>query len=297
MELVRYALDQGVNWFDTAAGYGEGRAEQNLGSALNRIDAARAVHLATKVRLTADQLSDIPASIRASVTASRQRLQVSRLSLLQLHNAITQSRDDEPTSITPHDVLGPDGVWEALDGLRQEGIVRWLGITALGQAGPLKEVIGSGRFDTIQTPYNLVNPTAGMDAADTFAEVDYGNAIQIAADMGMGVFAIRVYAGGALADQQPSQHTLQTKFFPRDLYQRDLARASRLQRLLPAKLSLKEAAVRFCAESSERHCRNRRFGETLHVDESIDYLNAGPLDPGLATRLKDSLFSDPHGDD
>ena len=259
MELVRYALDQGVNWFDTAAGYGEGRAEQNLGSALNRIDAARAVHLATKVRLTADQLSDIPASIRASVTASRQRLQVSRLSLLQLHNAITQSRDDEPTSITPHDVLGPDGVWEALDGLRQEGIVRWLGITALGQAGPLKEVIGSGRFDTIQTPYNLVNPTAGMDAADTFAEVDYGNAIQIAGRHGYGRIRDSRLRGWCTGRPAAEPAHAANEVLP----SRSLPARSRPCLATPktaARQTLAEGSCRtFCAESSERHCRNRRF--------------------------------------
>src|SRR5688500_12051235 len=49
--LIEYALDAGVNWIDTAAGYGNGRSEQSIGNALAVLGRGQEVHVATKVRL------------------------------------------------------------------------------------------------------------------------------------------------------------------------------------------------------------------------------------------------------
>src|SRR5436190_15497796 len=86
---VARAVELGVNWFDTAATYGEGRSEQSLGRALNDLELARSVYVATKVRLPADELHDIPGFIRRSVEASLQRLRLPSITLLQLHNSVT----------------------------------------------------------------------------------------------------------------------------------------------------------------------------------------------------------------
>src|SRR5919206_3512542 len=56
LATVRRAVELGVNWFDTAPGYGQSRSEANLGRALRQLGAAGAVHVATKVRLAPEQL-------------------------------------------------------------------------------------------------------------------------------------------------------------------------------------------------------------------------------------------------
>src|SRR5262249_19964776 len=147
------------------------------------------------------------------------RLRLPKVTLLQLHNSVTRKRDDEPTSITPGDVLGPGGVAEAFQQFRAEGLVDQVGITGIGQPAALTEVIRSGQFATMQTPYHLLNPSAGSTVGQEFAETNYGNIITPCAEQGMGVFAIRVLAGGALADNPPSPHTLKTPFFPPALYE------------------------------------------------------------------------------
>ena len=53
---VRRALDAGVNWFDTAAAYGNGVSEQSLGRMLNEIDDTP--YVSTKLRLDTDRLDD-----------------------------------------------------------------------------------------------------------------------------------------------------------------------------------------------------------------------------------------------
>ena len=112
--VLARALDHGINWIDTAATYSDGRSETSIGRALAELDAVDEFHLATKVRLTPDQLAQhsIGDLVRESVEGSLRRLRVDRITLLQLHNSVTRSRGDLPTSVTSDDALGAGGIVE-----------------------------------------------------------------------------------------------------------------------------------------------------------------------------------------
>jgi len=79
----------------------------------------------------------------------------------------------------------------------------------------------------------------------------------------MGVFAIRVFAGGALLGQEPSAHTLKTPFFPLALYLRDRERAERLS----GGGSLKEEALRFVLDDARVHSAILGFGSAEQLEE------------------------------
>jgi aryl-alcohol dehydrogenase-like predicted oxidoreductase len=243
--VIRRTLDAGINWFDTAAGYGNGLSESSLGRAFARLGVPSGVHVATKVRYPEERLGDIRGHTRESVAASLKRLGLPRVALLQLHNSITAKRGDEPTSLTPRDVLGAGGVLDAFRELQAEGLVEHLGLTGIGQPEAMREVVGSGAFDTMQVPFNALNPSAGYPMPAGFAETDYGNIIADCGMQGMGVFAIRVFAGGALLGAAPSAHTLKTPFFPLHLYERDRRRAERLRERLGAEADLGSLGLRF----------------------------------------------------
>jgi aryl-alcohol dehydrogenase-like predicted oxidoreductase len=205
---------------------------------------------------------------------------------VQIHNAITRRRGDEPTSLTPRDVLGRGGVLETFRELKQAGLARFLGITAIGEPASLREVVDSAEFATIQVPYSLLNPSAGREIDGGFPERNYGNIIAHAAKLGMGVFAIRVYAGGALAGSPPSPHTHRTKFFPLDLYQRDQVRADRLRASLPTGIGLPEAAIRFVLSHPQISSAIVGFSECRHVDQALQYAEHGPLPAELLRKLE-----------
>ncbi len=145
-EVVAHAIERGINWFDTAATYGGGASEANLGRILEELGTQSTVQVATKVRLMPDDLVDIRSAVRRSVEGSLQRLRLPRVTLLQLHNSITARRGDEPTSITSDDVLRADGIAEAFEELCREGLVLHRGLTGIGQPAALAEVMRSGRF-------------------------------------------------------------------------------------------------------------------------------------------------------
>jgi aryl-alcohol dehydrogenase-like predicted oxidoreductase len=289
-KLVRRVLDAGINWIDTAASYGDGRAETSLGNALASLGAASAVHVATKVRLVEHDLCNIEKAIRVSVEASLLRLRLPSVTLIQLHNAITSKRGEEPTSLTPREVLGANGVLTSFKNLQQDGLVMACGITAIGQAAPLREVVDSAQFDTIQVPYNLVNPSAGQQVPEDFMEANYGNVISHAARHNMGVFAIRVYAGGVLAGNPPSRHALTTKFFPAALYGRDQHRVTKLRKLLTPDADIKQLALRFSLSHPSVSAAIVGFSEPSHVDDALHAKRAGPIPSELLSDLKQFTY-------
>jgi aryl-alcohol dehydrogenase-like predicted oxidoreductase len=263
---LRRAIERGINWIDTAPGYGQGRSEENLGWVLREFDTDDDLYVATKVRLGPDDLGDIRGAVRRSVEASLARLRVPMVTLLQLHNGLTARRGDEPFSISPADVLGPGGVLEAFREFQADGIVRFVGLTGTGDPGAMYAVVRAGEFDTIQVPYHLLNRSAGYDVPADFDETNYRNIIADSSVMEMGVFAIRVFAGGALLDQPPSAHTLKTPFFPLPLYERDRQRA----RELAGGGSLKEAALQFVLDDGRVSSAIIGFGSPEQVDEVCD---------------------------
>src|SRR4051794_16148236 len=120
--VLQRALDAGVNWIDTAAGYGDGRSELGIGRALRQLGAAGRMHVATKVRLSVEDLADPEAAVRRSLAGSLGRLGLESVTLLQLHNGITARRGEIAASLTPQDILGR--VREALDRVRADGLTR-----------------------------------------------------------------------------------------------------------------------------------------------------------------------------
>src|SRR5271154_3494272 len=65
---VARALELGINYFDTAAQYGNGRSEENLGRVLKSLKPD--VYLGTKVRVPAADRHNIAAAVTASLEAS-----------------------------------------------------------------------------------------------------------------------------------------------------------------------------------------------------------------------------------
>ncbi len=273
---VQRALERGINWFDTAPGYGSGASEASLGRVLAGLGASEKVHIATKVRVHPGALDDPDAFVRQSVEESLTRLRVPRVTLLQLHNGITRGRDDEPTAITSCDALR---IAEAMSKVRDAGLVAHLGLTGTGHPEAMREVVRSSAFDTLQVPFNVLNPSAC--GAPVEGETDYGNIIADCVAQEMGVFAIRVFAGGALLAQPPSAHTLKTPYFPLALYERDAARARALRERIAGRLTPTELAVRFVLSHAAVSSAIIGFGSPAHVDEVARVRLDEPLPPGL----------------
>ena len=114
---IARALELGINYFDTAAHYGDTLSETNLGLALQDLKARPII--ATKVRLLESELADIPGAITRSLEGSLSRLQVAGVDILYLHNRIGPERvigsNGGVQRVSVEDVTGPGGVLETFN--------------------------------------------------------------------------------------------------------------------------------------------------------------------------------------
>jgi myo-inositol catabolism protein IolS len=132
---VRAALDAGVNFFDTAEGYGDGYSEAVLGRALaNRRHEAVIATKVSSFHLSGDE-------VREACERSLRRLQTDTIDLYQVH----WSSHTVPL----------DETMEALEKLREQGKVRAIGVCNFG-VGDLSDLLEVGRTETNQLPYSLL---------------------------------------------------------------------------------------------------------------------------------------------
>src|SRR5271170_2321193 len=241
---VARALELGINYFDTAAMYGNGESERNLGRVLKSLKLD--LYLGTKVRVPASDRRNIAAAVTASLEASLQRLQLDRIDLFQLHNHIMLNGSE--ADLTPEIVLGE--VVPAFKRLREQGKTRFYGITAVGDTAALHRVVDAHAFDTAQVTYNVLNPSAGTTVTPDYPAHDFGNLLTHTKAAGMGVIAIRVLAAGALSgteERHPLGSPSVEPIGSGSSYRIDVERARRLDTLVREGFadSLIELAVRF----------------------------------------------------
>ena len=204
---VRKALDGGINWFDTAADYGDGKSEEALGWLLEEVP--EDPYVSTKVTVDPG-VGDLPGQIEESLAASLKRLRRDHVTVLQLHNRIDPAAGGK--ALTLEQVLGADGVAEGLERVRDKGMARQIGLTALGDAAACAEAIASGRFDSAQVFYNLVNPSAARPMPAGWSGQQLTGIMAAARATATAVLAIRVLAGGIIAlPKRPERVSMMTK--------------------------------------------------------------------------------------
>ena len=152
---VARAIAAGVNYFDTAVQYGDGESENNLGRVLQKLKPAGAI-VGTKVRVPPGAAGRIADVVTTLLEGSLARLRLDRVDIFHLHNPITETGGGSALSVA--EVLGE--VVPAFERMRQQGKIRFLGITALGDTAALQQVIDARAFDSAQAVYNMLNPSA-----------------------------------------------------------------------------------------------------------------------------------------
>ena len=145
--VVRAALDAGIDFFDTAELYGEGRSEEYLGRALR--GRRQSVVVASKFgyKTAPSHRRGHPDNVRRAAEESLQRLGTDYIDLFQLHSP-------DP-AIPIADTLG------ALDELVQQGKVREIGCSNFSAAELREaahiETAGGARFVSVQNEYSLMH--------------------------------------------------------------------------------------------------------------------------------------------
>jgi aryl-alcohol dehydrogenase-like predicted oxidoreductase len=282
---VARALELGVNYFDTAAQYGNGRSEENIGRVIRSLK-LKDIYLGTKVRLPATEPGQIAAGITAALEASLTRLQLERVDLYQFHNAIVGSTAGG--SFAVESML--EEVVPAFEKLVQQGKIGHYGITAVGETASLLRVVDARAFETAQVSFNLLNPSPGAAVPKGFPAQDFSNLLAHTEAANMGVINIRVLAGGALSGSE-ERHALNSPapdpIGSGSSYKTDVERARRFMPLVREGLadSLIELALRYVIAHQAISTVLVGIATLEQFEIAARAINKGPLSPGALARV------------
>jgi aryl-alcohol dehydrogenase-like predicted oxidoreductase len=182
MELIR---EHGINHIDTAASYGD--AELRLGPWMetHRDEFFLATKTGERTRPEA----------YAEIGRSLERLRTDRLDLIQLHNLVDE--DEWQTA------FAPGGVLEAVVQAKEEGLVRFIGVTGHGVTVAAQHLrsLEEYPFDSVLLPYNLP-----MSRNPSYI-ADFEALVEVCAERDVAVQTIKAITRGPWGDQEPTANT------------------------------------------------------------------------------------------
>jgi predicted aldo/keto reductase-like oxidoreductase len=167
--VLTAALDNGMNFIDTARGYRE--SEERIGASLSHRRAE--YYLATKTKARKEE------AIREELRTSLDKLCTDRIDLYQIHYVNNDTVLDN--------VLAPSGALSTLQAIRSEGICDYIGITG-HDAAVLLRAAQTGEFDTIQGAFSYIE-----------REEKILNLIEYCQRENIGFIVQKPLAGGAIA--------------------------------------------------------------------------------------------------
>lgn len=174
------AIDQGVNFIDTAAGYGDGRSEQVIARVL--AERREPVLVATKTPPADGPWPPSPycrwqdrypeGHLRRNIEERLKKLKTEALDLLQLHTwTRAWNREPEPFVI--------------LQKLKREGKIKHIGVsTPEHDQNSVISLMRAGLVDTVQVIYNLFEQEPAAELLPVAAEHNVGVIVRVALDEG-----------------------------------------------------------------------------------------------------------------
>ena len=167
IRVCRHAIDEGINFIDTADSYGNGLSEERIGMALkgNRHDAIIATKAANPVGEGPNKRGASRHHIMNQVEASLRCLQTDYIDLYQIH------RPDANTPI--------EETMRALDDLVSQGKVRYIGCSNFSawqvcEANWTARAGNLAQFVTVQPEYNMLNRTVELELVPFCHEYNIG---------------------------------------------------------------------------------------------------------------------------
>lgn len=180
LATLRSAHENGVNFIDTAMGYGGGRSERLIGRFLRETELQSQVYVATKVPSNIEPTVD---AMEQAVTGSLERLGVDSLDFLQLHCWPLAKMQSE--------------VWDVLATLQQRGLIKHFGASV--------ESVEEALFCILETPVAALQVIFNI-----FRQKLIGELFPIAQTAGVGLIVRLPLASGLLSGKFGADHEFES---------------------------------------------------------------------------------------
>lgn len=171
-DLVEYAIQQGINFIDTARIYTD--SEVKIGQILSKYP---------QVMIASKSMARDQQTMAEDIKISLENLQINCIDLYQCHNVRSQEELQA--------ILSKDGAYSALSAAKAAGLIKFIGITGHKPA-LLVEALKSGKFDTVQVPFNIIETEALEEL------------FPLCQERNIGIIIMKPIAGGALKDHAQS---------------------------------------------------------------------------------------------
>ncbi|MBW2623583.1 MAG: aldo/keto reductase, partial [Deltaproteobacteria bacterium] len=165
--------------------------------------------------------------------------------------------------------------------LKDEGFFRYYGITALGETQSIIEVIESGRIDSAQVYYNLLNASSGMAMPSDWEVYDFSGILDACEKQGVAAMCIRVFSAGVIATD--SRTGRERPLTEGDTVDSEAAKARAVFDEIGTEYGTRaQTAIRFALAQKKLSCVIFGLAEPDHLEEAIAAALSGPLpDEGL----------------
>jgi aryl-alcohol dehydrogenase-like predicted oxidoreductase len=281
-KAIATALDGGINWIDTAPSYGQGKSETALGWLLKEVE--QQPYVSTKFRIDTSDLFDISGQVERSLHESLERLQLNKVTLLQLHNPVGAQTTDRMIGLS--DVLKRHGVLDVLEHLRGQGLIDHFGITALGDTPSIIKVLKSNRIASAQVYFNMLNPSAGMILPPAWPAYNFTGIIDTCVEHGVAPMNIRVFSAGVIATEV--RHGRERPLTPGDTVDSETAKAKAIFDVIGDRFGTRaQTAIRFGLAQPRLACIVFGLAELDHLTEALAAEAMGPLSTDELTLITD----------
>jgi len=144
-QLLKYVIDSGIDFLDTAYVYGLGRSEELIGEVVKELGNREQLVIASKGAQNGESIDNSPEFLKECVRNSLKRLQTEYIDLFYIH--------------FPDDNTPKDEAVQALKDLKDEGLIRSIGVSNFSLE-QLKEANKNGDVDVFEGHYNLLHREA-----------------------------------------------------------------------------------------------------------------------------------------
>jgi aryl-alcohol dehydrogenase-like predicted oxidoreductase len=285
LKALDYAIESGVNFFDTADVYGGGHSEELLAKATKGKEDN--IHIATKFCRGGDIYDPNNYSeetVRANCEASLRRLNREAIDLYQIH-------------CPPFEILKQGDVFEVLEKLKQEGKIRHYGVSVETVEEGLYTIQNSGA-SALQIIFNILR------------QKPLEQLLPAAKQSGTGILVRLPLASGLLTGKFTSSSTFEDddhrKFnrngeqfnvgetFAGLEFERGVALSEELRWIAEGRGNMTRAALRWIIDQEEVTCAIPGFKTLAQVQDNLGVLEVPPFAAEEKTRLRDFYRNEIH---
>ena len=277
LAALNRALDLGLTFIDTAAGYGEGRSERLIGQVLKQ--RKEKVWVATKTPPTPGYWPPSPYChveerypekyLRENVEQRLKNLGVDVIDILQLHTwTRAWNRNPKP--------------FEVLRKLQGEGKIRFIGVsTPEPDQDCVDDLMRGGWVDTVQLIYNIFEQDVAAELLPLAQECNVGIIVRVVFDEG-------ALTGKYTVDTKFAEGDFRNRYFEGDRLARAVSRANKIKEdFAYTGLSLPELALKFALAHPAVSTVIPGIRNVKQAEANIGASNSQPLPDDVVVKLHD----------